>query len=482
MAKKQKTQRGKKRFLTKYIKDDAAIKTHLHQNKIFSEQMSSLMAMRDKAYQEMSARYQSNYILRLDQATQNFLNSLEEGQLQKELDNIDSAVVTKIENAISQSMNRAYAGATNMDVLTQAQQDAHQALMNNSITALNDILGAINKARTVLSEDASKAVEDAIDTLSKPGRKSKKTYTLSEAEAKRVESIISSIRKIYKSMKSGRKPDVNKINGYLNNIFGTNLQEMLLGEIIGNIQIETMKAQQLCAQGLAAPDLNKILVGGSGYFKKGNIDTKFHKQFGNQSTTSKTDAAASMSISTGERNIEIDVGLTIKSRDSKKTSQEVTFAKDTSLERRINQIIGNGSDGADKINLFANAFAAFNQYPEEYEMAKAVLVSRNLDALLASNLGGKDFAQYLVINGEIIPIRFIIKNISNYSGKNTELIHATVDGIVEYAKEVPSDPNIYTPNNFLENRRHINETSKFGNLGFTARLNLSALQGLRLNS
>lgn len=372
--------------------------------------------IRDEQYGKMRKRYVQNYInsTSLTQDQQRLLSQAMEGKegLVSEMDKI-------LSESFASSANQKLAGKT-LDMVTDSYKaidnylkDAEKDLrkldtlftqITNAIKLLNSSGGA--ELAMILKSNLRNAND--ITALRAATQDALKFFEgkVIRVNNKQIYSILQSLDRFVAALEGGSysKP---KLQGYLRNIFSTQLGEIIAGKAGSLAYKETRQLGKNISS--KSSGTNTIR-----FEEDSELATHF-KQFGSQSRVYKTDALLEtpMTIVEGENEIKFEVGtgLSVKWYKSLKNTGQVGVVNEKSLEHRLEQML----NGNDKY-LAYNAIALAGQDSSGYTALKSAILARNLDTFI-SGLGGgsKDFSQFLVINGEFYSIWDIINVVQNYN-------------------------------------------------------------------
>ena len=244
---------------------------------------------------------------------------------------------------------------------------------------------------------------------------------------------------------SQKKFNKQSLNGYIKNIFSTQIGEYIVSKGLGK------------AMSLLPSAIKNSLSGTKNIEVDGDLELQElisnYGQQGNQ--VFKTDNSfkdLSIKVNSGDV-VDINLGISTKWYKGSNSGNiyDVSIATETSFISRINQMLKNPIE-----NYYAyNALGLAGQDNELYSALKAALVARNLDVLI-SGLGVQgDFAQYLVINGEFYSIWQIINAIEylnqgqgSYSrGDKTDPITISATGlskVISLTSQAQDEPNNLT--------------------------------------
>lgn len=375
--------------------------------------------IRDEQYGKMRKRYVQNYInsTSLTQDQQRLLSQAMEGKegLVSEMDKILSesfatSVNQGLKTKMLDMMNKSYDSIDdflgskgkrdlqNLDKMFTQITNAIKLLNSSGGAELAVILKSTLKNATAANDSHAlrQATQDALNTFEGKAIR---------VNQKQIHSILQSLDNFVAAIE-GQEYSKQKLQGYLRNIFSTQLGEVVAGKI-------GAKAYK------AVDDTIKVATKQSGSstvkIQEDPALQQHFKQFGSQSKVYKTDMLLEtpMTITSKEDEIkfEIGTGLSVKWYKSFEKTGEVGIVNEKSLEHRLEQML----NGSDKY-LAYNAIALAEQDSSGYAALKSAILARNLDTFI-SGLGGgsKDFSQFLVINGEFYSIWDIINVVQNYN-------------------------------------------------------------------
>ena len=357
---------------------------------------------KDINYQIMKNRFKSNYLNNLSGTNRKSLEILDAAMKEDEiLSDLDQGILDILNDRVSEAINnynfeekikKAYnsldsfintQNAKELDRLLAQITSATKILTNNK-SELTFLLGikkqyAQNRDLTALYQ----YVESGIQSLNNK---------MIRVNASRVKSVNNSLLQLIGNLS---KQNLNKqvLNGYLKNIFSTQVGEFIVSKGVG-------KGLELLSK-----DINNSLTGVNNI----EIDNKEVEDLVNQygqkgKTTFKTDNSfKDLNININDTdNIDINLGISTKwyKGSFSGTVYDATIATETSFVHRLNQML-NGT--IEKYYAY-NALGLAGQDNEIYSALKSALVAKNLDVLI-SGLGVQgDFSQYLVINGNFYSI------------------------------------------------------------------------------
>ena len=268
---------------------------------------------------------------------------------------------------------------------------------------------------------------------------------LISVNASRIQSVNNSLSKLVGDLSKGK---LNKgvLNGYIRNIFSTQVGEFLVSKGVGK------------ALGLLPSEIKKSLAGTKNIEVSEDEELKTliqkYGQKGNQ--VFKTDNSfKDLSININENGDIVNVNLGISTKWYKGSFSGVVYdaaiATETSFTNRLNQMLKSSIE----FYYAYNALGLAGQDSEVYSALKSALVARNLDVLI-SGLGVQgDFSQYLVINGNFYSIWQIINAIEYFNrgqgtyeqGNKTDPITLSVTGlskVIDLTQQSQNEPNNLT--------------------------------------
>lgn len=405
-------------------------------------------------YQIMKNRFKENYLENLSGATRESLGILDAAMKEDEiLDSLDKDILDTLNNSISEAIknydfnnkiNIAYNSLNNF-INTQdakaldkllAQITSATKILTNSQSELTFLLGvkrqyAKNRDLNALYQYIEKGIQSIENKIIK-------------VNASRIQSVNNSLLQLVGDLS---KQNFNKqsLNGYIKNIFSTQIGEYLISKGIGkalNLLPTEIRKSLTGAKNVEVtedPELQALI---QNYGQKGNQVFKTDNSFKD----------LDIEINSGE-NVNINLGISTKwyKGTGSGAVYDVAVATETSFVNRLDQMLKNSIE-----NYYAyNALGLAGQDNELYSSLKAALVARNLDVLI-SGLGVQgDFAQYLVINGNfysiwqiINAIEFFNKGQGSYTkGDKTDPITISATGlskVISLTDQAQGQPNNLT--------------------------------------
>ena len=408
---------------------------------------------KDINYQIMKNRFKSNYLNNLSGTNRKSLEILDAAMKEDEiLSDLDQGILDILNDRVSEAINnynfeekikKAYnsldsfintQNAKELDRLLAQITSATKILTNNK-SELTFLLGikkqyAQNRDLTALYQ----YVESGIQSLNNK---------MIRVNASRVKSVNNSLLQLIGNLS---KQNLNKqvLNGYLKNIFSTQVGEFIVSKGVG-------KGLELLSK-----DINNSLTGVNNI----EIDNKEVEDLVNQygqkgKTTFKTDNSfKDLNININDTdNIDINLGISTKwyKGSFSGTVYDATIATETSFVHRLNQML-NGT--IEKYYAY-NALGLAGQDNEIYSALKSALVAKNLDVLI-SGLGVQgDFSQYLVINGNFYSIWQIVNAVEHFNqgqgsydqGNKTDPVTISATGlsnVINLTSQAQGEPNNLT--------------------------------------
>ncbi len=405
-------------------------------------------------YQIMKNRFKENYLENLGGTTRESLGILDAAMKEDEiLSNLDQEVL----NSLNDSVSEAIKSYNFSDKINNAYSNLNNFINTQDAKALDKLLAQITSATKLLTSNQSELTFllgvkkqyaqnrdlNALYQYIQNGINSINNKVI-KVNASRIQSVNNSLLQLIGDLS---KQEFNKqsLNGYIKNIFSTQIGEFVVSKGIGK------------ALSLLPTEIRKSLVGTKNIEvdEDPELQTLVQRYGQRGSQTFKTDNSfkdLTIEINNGD-NVNINLGISTKwyKGTGSGAVYDVAVATETSFVNRLDQMLKSSIE-----NYYAyNALGLAGQDNELYSSLKAALVARNLDVLI-SGLGVQgDFAQYLVINGNfysiwqiINAIEFFNKGQGSYAkGDKTDPITISATGlskVISLTDQAQGQPNNLT--------------------------------------
>lgn len=408
---------------------------------------------KDINYQIMKNRFKSNYLDNLSGTSRKSLEVLNAAMNEDEiLSDLDQGILDVLNDRVSEAINnynfeekikKAY-NSLNSFINTQnakeldkllAQITSATKILTNNKAELTFLLGvkkqyAQNRDLTVLYQ----YIESGIQSLNNK---------IMRVNAARVKSVNNSLLQLIGNLS---KQNLNKqvLNGYIKNIFSTQVGEFIVSKGIGK------------GLDLLSKDINNSLTGANNIEVDNKEIEDLLNQYGQRGkTVFKTDNSfKDLNIDISDENsVNINLGISTKwyKGSFSGTIYDATIATETSFVHRLDQMLNGTIE-----NYYAyNALGLAGQDSEIYSALKAALVARNLDVLISGIGAQGDFSQYLVINGNFYSIWQIVNAIEYFNqgqgtydkGDKTDPVTISATGlsnVINLTSQAQGEPNNLT--------------------------------------
>ena len=439
------------------LDNESAVYYYIHRHiKHFEKDAAMALFQEQKNinYQIMKNRFKKNYLENINSVSRDGLNILDAAMKEEEiLNGLDRELLETLNDSVSEAI-KSY----NFDKKVKTAYNSLNSFINTQdAKALDKLFSQISSATKLLTTNKNELT--FLLGIKKQYAQNRDLNALYNYIQKGIEQLDNKIIKVNSSAiqsvnnsllqlvgdLSQKKFNKQSLNGYIKNIFSTQIGEYIVSKGLGK------------AIGLLPSAIMDYLSGTKNIEVDGDLELQElisnYGQQGNQ--VFKTDNSfkdLSIKVNSGDV-VDINLGISTKWYKGSNSGNiyDVSIATETSFISRINQMLKNPIE-----NYYAyNALGLAGQDNELYSALKAALVARNLDVLI-SGLGVQgDFAQYLVINGEFYSIWQIINAIEylnqgqgSYSrGDKTDPITISATGlskVISLTSQAQDEPNNLT--------------------------------------
>lgn len=425
------------RHIDHFEKDDAVT--------FFQEQ-------KDVNFQLMKSMYRQNYLNSINEPSRQSLEMLNNAMNEDEfISGLDKELLNVLNGSVAEAIQE-YDFSTKIKT---AYSSLNKFINTQDAKSLDKIFTQITNATKLLTSNKNEIVFlTSVKQQYRNNRDLSTLYqyiqnTLPQWDGKMLRMNPATLQSVNNSLMSlVRDLSQNRFNrqvlqGYLKNIFSTQIGEYLISKGIGKglqllpSEITHSLSGSRNVEVTADEELKQLI---SEYGQKGNQVFKTDNSFKD----------VSIEISSGE-NVNINLGISTKwyKGNSSGNVSDVAVTTETSFVHRLNQMLKSSTE----FYYAYNALALAGQDNEAYAALKSALVARNLSVLM-SGLGVQgDFAQFLVVNGKFYSIWDIINAVEHFNkgqgsfdaGDKTDPVTISATGLsevislTEQAQDQPND-------------------------------------------
>lgn len=353
----------------------------------------------------MLSRYKANLIksIRFPQEVKDVLNYGEEDEFNKLLKAMDDGIV----RGLSSSSSKDY---SDLSKLNQQARNIYKNTNFNQLDKVSQVIEVISEGAKLLTEPNSNELSALISQYkgNLQGLNGELTRLLTPAkdgtiiglDNQALNTIAFSLNNIIEKTLSGEKISVQSMSSYLNNIFATGLGEGIIAKGIA-LQV-----------GKTSAEIDDYLTGTLGMSMA--KDTKgFYDEYKTlPNATFKPDVQADnfqFSINDEGETISINLGVSVKTYNSLSKSASVSIVTGKSFTQILDTIFSDG------LYYVYNTLGLLDASVTQYRDMKAAIVANFADNLLSGTGIGRDFSQYMVINGQYYPIYQILQQVIQFN-------------------------------------------------------------------
>ena len=425
---------------------------------ISSGDMASLFNQSKKqAFEASKTQYKRLFFNSLSKQSQNLLNQV--------LNSDDSEIYRNLQNEIGQKVEQALS-TDKISKLLQITKKTSFNLIQDALSkskthveSFNKILQNFSQAASLLQGQAGANLMIALNhkqfdrgsdfsmgsyllNAMQDFKKRNNKIILSQLQVQQSQQIIQTFNALGRALKTGETGTGKELTAYsakrmIDSIFNTGFAESISAQIKNTAYV-------------TLADTFKATLTGSK-----SVQIQFSNQFGqyvgrssNQASAGKADAKFNniqVTLSTGNV-ITLDIGISDKLYKTNKIQ---------SIGSKVTGVYSSGSGGS-LIQAIQTSFHSNNMrylavnaighghsgWNEAQEALNEVLLTRQIVRLFASRGGNQDFAQYMFVNGRIVPVYQIILSTledihlsSSLGGQSSQPVTLSISGRKEIQQE-----------------------------------------------